>query len=233
MINTSFTLLQSNDVTKAQSGYRILNSLGLWLPFVALLFGAIGVWLAANHRRALIGLGLGVAASMLVLGAGLSIARPIYLNAVPTAVLPRNTAGIVYDTLVRFLRDALRATALAGIVIAAGAFLTGPSVTAVKTRDVCVSGIGRLRGTAESAGMRTGTVGAWTYAHKRLLHIGVVVLGLVGPDAAAALDHRRRDPDYGAGRHCRRRDRVHRAAAERGQRHPGRVMARRPQIGQA
>jgi hypothetical protein len=178
VINTSFTLLQSNDVTKAQSGYRILNSLGLWLPFVALLIGGIGVWLAANHRKALIGLGLGVAASMLVLGAGLSIARPIYLNAVPTDVLPRNTAGIVYDTLVRFLRDALRATALTGVVVAAGAFLTGSSVTAVKTRDLCVSGIGRLRGTAESKGLQTGTVGAWTYAHKRLLHVAVVVLGL-------------------------------------------------------
>lgn len=178
VINTSFTLLESQQVTRAQFAYRALNALGLWLPIVALLLGLIGVYVAKNHRHALIGFGLGVAASMLLLGAGLAVVRPIYLNAVPTDVLPRNAAGAVFDTLVRFLRDALRATALAGLVVAAGAFLTGQSETAVRTRGACVNGIGWMRGRSESMGLRTGPVGAWTYAHKRLLHIGAVVVGL-------------------------------------------------------
>jgi hypothetical protein len=177
-INTSFTLLESREVTRAQFAYRLLNAVGVWLPIVALLLGGIGIYVAKNHRHAVIGLGLGVAASMLILGAGLAIARPIYLNAVPTDVLPRNAAGAVYDTLVRFLRDALRATALAGVIIAAGAFLVGGSETAVRTRGVMVRGIGWLRGSAESMGFRSGPVGAWTYAHKRMLHIGSVIVGL-------------------------------------------------------
>lgn len=177
-INASFTLLQSHDLGLAQNGYRLLNAVGLWLPFIALAFGLIGVYVARGHRKAVIGWGLGVTASMLVLGAALAIARPIYLNAVPADVLPRGAAGVVFDTLIRFLREALRGIAVAGIVVAAGAFLTGQSATAVRTRDLCVTGIGRLRGTAEMAGLQTGSVGTWTYAHKRILHIGAVAVGL-------------------------------------------------------
>jgi hypothetical protein len=177
-INASFTLLESKDITKAQNAYRLLNALGLWLPFVALGFGLAGVYAAKNHRHAVIGLGLGITAAMLVLGAALAVSRPLYLNAVPTNVLPRDAASALFDTLIRFLREALRATALAGIVVAAGAFLTGPSATARRVRNACVRGIGWLRDVAESDGMKTGSVGAWTYAHKRVLHIGAVVLGL-------------------------------------------------------
>jgi dolichyl-phosphate-mannose--protein O-mannosyl transferase len=36
-------------------------------------------------------------------------------------------------------------------------------------------GIGWLRGGAESAGLRTGAVGTWVFAHKKLLRVLVVV----------------------------------------------------------
>lgn len=177
-INTSLTVVQSHALTKLQRGYRLLNALGLWLPFIALGFLGLGVYVAKSHRRALIGAGLGVTVSMLLLGASLAVARPLYLDAVPTNVLPQNAAGAVFDTLVRFLREALRATALVGLVVAAGAFLTGPSATAVSTRAVLVRGIDRLRGSGDSAGPRARRVGAWTYAHRHALRIGAVVIGL-------------------------------------------------------
>jgi hypothetical protein len=60
------------------------------------------------------------------------------------------------------------------LVIAIGAFLTGPSVTAVRTRDGLTRGLGWLRGRGESAGLRTGPVGSWVYAHKPALRIGAV-----------------------------------------------------------
>ena len=41
---------------------------------------------------------------------------------------------VLFDTVIRFLREALRAIALIGVVLAAGAFLTGPSVTANAVR---------------------------------------------------------------------------------------------------
>jgi hypothetical protein len=58
------------------------------LPILTLLLLAPGVFLARSHRRALIGAGLGFAASMLVLGAGQAVFRSVYLGSVPAGLPP-------------------------------------------------------------------------------------------------------------------------------------------------
>ena len=81
---------------------------------------------ARGRRRALIVVGLGVAASMVVLAIGLLIARTIYLNSVPPSVLPTDAAAAGFDALVHFLREGLRVVLAVGLVIAIGAFITSP-----------------------------------------------------------------------------------------------------------
>ncbi|MGZ4479828.1 MAG: hypothetical protein ACXVW2_14535 [Nocardioidaceae bacterium] len=175
-INKTIVLVRSDAVTKAQGFYRLLNTLGLWLPIITLVLFAGGIALARDRRRALATSGFGLAGSMLVLGVGLVVARVLYLNAVPSNVLPSQAAGDVYDTLVRFLRYGLRAVLALGLVVGLGAYLTGGGTAAVRTRAAFAGGIGRLRGSAEGAGMRTGAVGSWIFAHKRALRWGTVIL---------------------------------------------------------
>ena len=67
--------------------------------------------------------------------------------------------------------------AVLALVVALGAFFTGPSESAVRTRAALTKGIGSLRGNAESAGLNTGRFGAWTFAHKRMLLVASVVGG--------------------------------------------------------
>jgi hypothetical protein len=134
------------------------------------------VYVARSHRRALIGAGLGLAASMLVLGAGLVVFRSVYLSSVPDNVLPADAAAALFDTLVRFIRQGLRTILVAGLVIAAGAFLTGPSVSAVRIRHAFTSGLAWARQSGEHAGVTTGPVGTWTYAHRKGLRISAVAL---------------------------------------------------------
>jgi hypothetical protein len=141
------------------------------LPILTLLLLGLGVLTARGHRRALIGAGLGFAASMLVLGAGLAIARAFYLNSVPASA-SADAAAAAFDILVRFIKTALRTLLVAGLIVAAGAFFTGPSAAAVGTRSAFSSGLGRLRRGGESAG----PAGAWTYAHRHGLRIGAVAL---------------------------------------------------------
>jgi hypothetical protein len=174
-INPTFTLFSAKYLVKAQGGYRAVNDLKIVLPILMVLLLAAGVYVARRHRRALIGAGLGLAASMLVLAAGLLIFRSIYLNSVPDSV-PSDAAAVIFDTFVRFIKDGLRLVLVIGLVIAAGAFLTGPSVTAVRTRGAFTSGFGWLRHGAEHLGIRTGPVGRWTYAHRRALRISAVAL---------------------------------------------------------
>jgi len=175
-VNATFPLFEAPNLAKAQQGYRLTQTLKWVLPFLALAFLALGVYVARGHRRALIGAALGLAASMLVLGIALDIARVIYLNSVPKNVLPSDAAAALYDTLIRFIREGLRVLLVIGLVIAIGAFLTGPSVTAVRTRKAVTSGIDWLRARGEQAGVRTGPVGEWTAAHKNLLRIGAIAL---------------------------------------------------------
>jgi hypothetical protein len=134
------------------------------------------VFIARRPRRALIGAGLGFAASMLVLAAALLIARNPYLNSVPAGTLPPDAAAAAFDILVRFIRTALRTLLVAGLIVAAGAFFTGPSAAAVATRSAFSSGLGRLRRGGESAGLSTGPVGRWTYTYRHALRIGAVTL---------------------------------------------------------
>ena len=175
-IHPSFVLFQSKDLVKAQTGYRLINDLKIVLPILTLLLLGAGVYVARRHRRALIGAGLGLAASMLVLGAGLLIFRGIYLNSVPNNVLPSDAAAAMFDTFVRFIKEGLRTILVVGLVVAAGAFMTGPSVTAVRTRAAFASGMARVRRSGEHAGVSTGPAGKWTYAHRHALRISAVAL---------------------------------------------------------
>jgi hypothetical protein len=176
-VNKTFVLVQSSSVTHAQGAYKLLEKLGVWLPIIAraLLIG--GVALARDRRRALLLGGLGLAAAMILLGGALAVARTWYVNETPGNVLTPEAAGSVFDTLVRFLRSALRAVGVLGLVLAFAAFISGPSTAAVGTRRGFTQGIGSLRGSAEAAGWQTGRVGTWTYTHRRALRLTAAVLG--------------------------------------------------------
>ena len=175
-IHPTFALFSARELTKAQTGYRLINDLKIVLPILALLLIGLGVYIAPGHRRALIGAGLGFAASMLALGAALAIFRGVYLGSVPNSVLPSDAAAALYDTFVRFIKEALRTLLVVGLVVAAAAFLTGPSVTAVGTRRACASGLGWVRRGGERAGVTTGPAGRWTFVHRKALRVGAVAL---------------------------------------------------------
>jgi hypothetical protein len=175
-ISPTVALFQAEDLGKAQAGYRLIKTLKIVLPILALVLLAAGVWVARGRRRALIGAALGLAGSMLVLAIGLVIARSIYLSSVPPSVLPGDAAAAAFDAMVYFIRVGLRVVLAVGLVVAIGAFITGPSRAAIQTRSALKSWLGWIRNFGERRGVSTGPVGEWTYAHRRGLRIGAVAL---------------------------------------------------------
>ena len=176
VVNRSFVLAESSSISRAQSFYQLLNTLGVWLPIASLLLLVGGVATARDRRRAVLRGALGVVAGMVVLGVLLALTRMWYVNTTPGNVLSATAAGDVFDTLVRFLRTSLRALAVAGLLVALAAFLAGPSTAAVRTRATFGQGLGSARAGAESAGWNTGRFGAWTFAHRRALQLTTLVL---------------------------------------------------------
>lgn len=175
-VNPTVALFQARELGKAQSGYRLVSNLPIVAPIVVLVLLGAGVFVARGRRRALVGAGLGLAASMLVLAIGLLIARSIYLSSVPSSVLPSDAAAAAYDAFVHFLKVGLRVVLAVGLVVALGAFFTGPSRTAVQTRSGLKSGMERLRNFGERKGVSAGPVGRWTYLHRRSLRIAAVAI---------------------------------------------------------
>jgi hypothetical protein len=175
-INPTLALFSAKYLVKAQAAYRLLNTLKWVLPILTLVLLGLGVYVARGHRRALIGAGLGLAASMVVLGLGLTIFRGIYLGSVPPRVLPADAAAVLYDTLIRFIRDGLRVVLVVGLIVAIAAFFTGPSVTAVRTRGAFERGFAWIRSSGEHAGLSTGPAGRWTYTHRKALRITAVAI---------------------------------------------------------
>jgi chromate transport protein ChrA len=178
-VHPTLRLFHSEDLVKAQTGYTWLNRLKWVLPILSLLLIALGVYTARTRRRAVVGAGLGLAIAMLVLGAGLAIGRTVAVNQAAGNGLSPAVVGVVFDTLIRFLRDGLRVVLVAGLVVAIGAFFTGPSGAATATRSALTRGIGRLRASGESAGLRTGPVGSWVSANRTVLRIATVAVAAV------------------------------------------------------
>ncbi|WP_262386933.1 hypothetical protein [Streptomyces sp. TRM49041] len=177
-VRTDFVVFASEDVGEIKTYVRVLELLGGWLPVIALLIAAAGVYVAFNRRNALIGTALAVFVAMLVLGIGLTVARDVYLDRLPPGT-SQAAAGAVYDALVRFLRAGVRALAAVALFTAVGAFLVGPSRIAVLTRTGCRRSIGALRDVAGSAGFRAGAVGRFVHRFKHWIGVAVLVIAAV------------------------------------------------------
>jgi hypothetical protein len=172
-VHPTVALAKADTLVKAQSAYTALDKVARVLPWVVLLLFAVGVYLARNRFRALVGTGLGIALAMVVLAAGLLVARSLLIGAVPTAAAPATASG--FDILVHYLRLGLRAVLVLGLVLALAGFLAGRSDTAVGIRRWTSGHLHRIRG-GPSAG---GPVATWVHRHVRGLRIGAVALAVL------------------------------------------------------
>ncbi|MFJ3963426.1 hypothetical protein [Streptomyces sp. NPDC090036] len=177
-IHTDFTVVQSNDIGRVKTGFRLLQILGVWLPVIAVLLVAAGVLLSAHRRRILVTAALAVAFSVAVLGLGLTVFRTVYLNALPDTV-SQAAAGSVYDAMIRLLRTTIRMVVVLGIVIALAAWLSGPGKYATAARQIWHSGIVATRATADRLGLRTGPVGPFIRRHRAWFTWGLVAIAVL------------------------------------------------------
>ena len=175
-IKTNFVILNSEQLQKAQRGVRLLKTLAIALPLLVLALFAAAIALSERRRRTLLQAGLGLAASMAVLGILLTVGRSIYLDYVTGPNLPHDAAAAFYDTIVHYLRLGLRIIAAVGLLVAAGAWVSGPSRWAVAIRSRFGSGVGWAQG---ETGAAASPFGHWVAANKKALRVGAILVPLV------------------------------------------------------
>jgi hypothetical protein len=171
-----FVLFESEQLTKAQSGVRLLKTLTYALPFLALLAFAVAVGLSSNRRRTLLRAALGFAFGMALVLIVFNLVRGPYLDAVENAGRSRDAAAAAYDQVLEFLRLALRTAFVLGIVVAIGAWLAGPGRLATRIRGG-VSGL--VRGSGEGEVTPVGRFVSTYRIPLRVLFVGIGILILV------------------------------------------------------
>jgi hypothetical protein len=174
-VNASFVIFQSDDLTKAQGAFSLLDDVATWLPVFGLLLLVVAVFVARDRRRALLAAGLAIAASMILLGAVLNLLRPIYLDALP-ADASTEAAAAVYDTLVGFIRMALRAVLVVALVVAVAAWFLAPTGAGAAARRGVGRGLATIRSGRSRAGLRTGEFGVALAKYRNPIRVGVIGL---------------------------------------------------------
>jgi hypothetical protein len=185
-----FTVVQKQQVSKFSSLFNTLVTLGWAVPVIAVLLGVLAVVVAAERRKTLLRLAIGVGLFAFVLLGALAYFRTTFLNQASNHHLNVDVAGAVWDTVLRFLKQDLRWTLLACVLVAFGAWVAGPARYAVWIRTKVAAGgrwvwaqvraltSGAGRGLSNSSGARK--TGAWIGEHVKGLRIlGVVIGGFV------------------------------------------------------
>ncbi|MGW5640733.1 trypsin-like peptidase domain-containing protein, partial [Streptomyces sp. NPDC003832] len=173
----SIVLARNDNLSEAQDGARWLGALGPWLPLTVVVLGGLGIWAAPNRRVALMAGAIGTGVMMGALLAGVAVARQICLNAVARDAQTQEAAAAVYDTLVRFLRQAALTSLLTALLVAIAAYLYGPGRGAVAVRSTVARGTGAAGHALARTGATTGPVGPWLRTHRPLTTGAVIGAG--------------------------------------------------------
>lgn len=134
----------------------------------------LGVWAAPSRRVALMAGGVGVVIMMCGLLVGLAVIRQVYLDAVTPVAQSQDAAAAVYDTLVRFLRQAVLTALLTALLAVIAGYLYGRGRGAVAVRSVAARSTETAGHALARTGLTTGAVGQWLGTH-RPLTTGVVI----------------------------------------------------------
>jgi hypothetical protein len=173
-VGATIAIGQAKGIASARKAVRALNTIADILPWLALVLFGGAIAVARRRRRALIASAFCTAGAMVLLGLGLLIGRHIYLSKIDPSVIPSGTAGYLFDTVVRFLREGIRIIFVLALLVAFVAWVTGPSRRAVATR----THTSRLTGDLVEW-LGTGPVGPFVSENITVVRIVVIAVALI------------------------------------------------------
>lgn len=177
-VSIPYTLVQSDKLGELRTYTKLLDTVGTWLPFVALALLIAGILIAPNRRRGLVVATTMVAAlGLLILGV-LAAVRGYYQDHLPPSVQVQ-AATAVYDIVLRYLKDALQTLVVVSLVLLIAALLAGPSRPAVWVRRMVNRGFAYLVGWLARLGAWTVSIGRVLAGARGVIQVGVVLLALV------------------------------------------------------
>lgn len=177
-LNVDFVLVDSRQLADLQTAVRMLNRLAWLSVILTLVFLAGAIAVAPDRRKALVRVGLGVALAMALLALGFGLGRDLLLSNLPDGVERPDAVAVVFDTLTRFVLQAVRVLFALGVAILVGAWLVGPSAAATRLRAFWDRLLGRGSDLTGSS-IDLGPVPAWVSRHLTALRATIIALAFV------------------------------------------------------
>jgi uncharacterized membrane protein len=179
-------LWQSDEIAAASQALELIETLGWFLPLLALILIGLAIWVSPDRRRTIGALGIGTAIALLVTLVVVDVTKANTVGAIEDDIA-RPAAVETWETTVRFFVQASWAVIVLGLIVGFVAWVVGPSERAQRIRTWWNETIERWRGadaTVPTSGF-AGFIATW----KRTIQWGAVVLGLLFiilvPDASA------------------------------------------------
>ena len=116
----------------------MLNAVGLWLPLISFLVLVIAVWVSLWRRKTMLWIGIGMIVTMSLSILVYKVAESWLLIGIVDPLL-RFFTGEILDVVTRGLVTQTIVLMILGVVFIIGAWVAGPSRTAVSIRTT-VSG---------------------------------------------------------------------------------------------
>ncbi len=169
------TLYENEDLAAVQAVARSINTIGWFLPLVALALIAAAIWATPNRKKMTQFLGFATSLGLLLSLAALRISRHATFNGIDDEI-EREAAGSAWDTIFARLIQSTWALLLLALIIGLIAWATGPSerahgVTAWISRTIDAW----RRPTEEQPSGFTAFLAEW----KRTIQVVIVVVGLL------------------------------------------------------
>ncbi len=178
---TQITLVDSPGLERLGIAIQAMNTMAYLLPLLALACLGGGVALAVDRRKAVLWVGIGITAAMVIPLEAIYFAQSAFVKAVyDLGGMPAPAAQAAYTLVFRNLVSAQQLFTVVGLVFVVGALLAGPSRFATSLRNGFQHGISSI-----GPDWDFGPVGEWILEHQTGVRaagiIGAVVWLLVSP----------------------------------------------------
>lgn len=127
-------VLRSDELDTAQNVFQLLKTLAWVLPLLTLAAFGLAVWLAAERRRAVRGIGVTLVAVGIVGLLAAALTRNYVVESLVARHDDRQAASNAWDILTELLRGSFRLLIVVGILFLAASWLAGPSRRALGAR---------------------------------------------------------------------------------------------------
>jgi len=170
----SIVVYEDQQLAAVQSLAQAIDTLGWFLPLLALVFIAAALWLSRDRRRTTAILGFGTAIGMVVSLIALRYGRNYVVNAIED-VTKQQAVGEAWDLILERLIQMMWAALILALIVGFVAWFLGSSDRSVRTRTWASNTIQRWRQPAEaSPNAITSFVADW----KPTIEVVAVVIGL-------------------------------------------------------